>query len=437
MSLFVLLAPAAASGHNVFVLFSNGRLLPANVEFDQGLRQSLAAQAGLQVDLMAEFLDTPRFSGADSMAAMADYLQAKYSRTRFDVVVAGGPEALAFVLHYRDRLFPGVPVIHVSFPVGTLETLGPLPPGVVGVPIEVDFFHTTEQALRWHPAARRLVVVTGTAPWDRTWEPRVREEARRLSRPTELELLAGQPSEVLKRRLAALGPDSIVYTPGYFRDGDGRYTVPRDAAAWVAAATPAPVYGAFTTFVGTGAVGAVAAGFVSMGTLTGRIVGDLLRGTPVDRLDLPALMPMQMHVDWRAAHRHGISERDLPPDAEVQFREPSFWSAYGHWVAIAAVVLLVQTMLIGMLLLERQRRKRTAAELAQSEQRMSLASEAARLTMWIWDLGRRKAWFRAPARPGQERQRDEVVDFEQALALIHPADREAVGRAARQAVASG
>lgn len=435
--LCILLEPAAAAAHNVFVLFSNGRLLPANVEFDQGLRQSLAQQPGLQVELMAEFLDTPRFSGADSMTAMAEYLQAKYSRTRFDVVVAGGPEALAFVLLHRERLFPGVPVIHVSIPRGTLETLGPLPPGVVGVPVEVDFFHTAEQALRWHPSARRLVVVTGSAPWDRSWEARVREESRHLSRPIELELLAGVPTEALKRQLAALGPESIVYTPGYFRDGDGRYTVPRDAAAWVAAATPAPVYGAFTTFVGTGAVGAVAAGFTAMGQLTGRIVADLARGTAPDALALPAAMPMQMHVDWRAARRHGIAEHDLPQDADVQFREPSFWAAYGHWVVIAGAALLVQTLLIALLLLERGRRRRTAAALVESERRMNLASEAARLTTWIWDHGSRKAWFRAPAPTAGSQWREESLAFEGALGLIHPADREAVASAARQALASG
>ena len=68
--------PVLADDSNVLVLFSNGRLLPANVEVERGLRQSLPP--GHRRSLFEEFLDAPRFRGADFERATVDYLRVKY-----------------------------------------------------------------------------------------------------------------------------------------------------------------------------------------------------------------------------------------------------------------------------------------------------------------------------------------------------------------------
>jgi hypothetical protein len=45
------------------------------------------------------------------------------------------------------------------------------------------------------------------------------------------------------QRLGALDSNTVVFTPGYFQDGDGRLFNPRDSAALMAAAATAPLYG--------------------------------------------------------------------------------------------------------------------------------------------------------------------------------------------------
>jgi len=72
--------------------------------------------------------------------------------------------------------------------------------------------------------------------------------------------------------------------------------------------------------------------------------------------------------DWRELHRWNISERLLPPGAEVDFRVPSTWESYRWQIILICAVVLVQTLLISLLLHERGRR--SFAEV-QSRQRMS------------------------------------------------------------------
>ena len=63
--------PAAAGkeGSNVLVLYSNGRLLPANVEGDRGLRaELLRLSVDSPITVFDEFLDVPRFRGLRTRA---------------------------------------------------------------------------------------------------------------------------------------------------------------------------------------------------------------------------------------------------------------------------------------------------------------------------------------------------------------------------------
>ncbi len=312
--LLAAIAPAGETRH-VLVLYANHRLLPANLEFEAGLRETLANST----ELSAEFLDYPRFSGELYVRAVTAFLRDKYAARPPEILIVASDEALAFLLDHRAELFPRVPVVHVAVPRSFLRSLPPLPADLVGVPIEYDFSSTIDQALRWHPQARRLVVVTGASPWDRAWEARLRDEVTRFQDRVTPEFLAGLPTRVVLDRLRQLGDDAIVFTPGYFEDGDGRTFAPREPARLMAAAAAAPVYAPFDTFMGTGIVGGRMTNFADMGRQAGRIANDLLDGVAPAALRLPALMPTPWHVAWRQIRRWGIDERALPGDAVVRF----------------------------------------------------------------------------------------------------------------------
>ena len=319
---------ATARARDVLMLFSNGRLLPANVEFDRGMSEVFAAHPEARVDLSVEFLDAPKFSGATYEKTLANYLREKYATHPPEVIIVAGEIALDFVLATRERMFPDTPVVYQAVNTSHLPKVLPLPGDVIGVAWQYDFPGTVELALRWHPQARRLVVVTGTAPWDRDWETLARKESKALNASLEIEFLAGLSADALKQRLGQLGGDTVVFTPGYFRDGDGRLSTPKEAARLIASATDAPVYGPFPTFVGTGIVGGVMASYVTMGRQAADTALALFGGMAPAAVALPKITPNHVHVDWRQARRFGIPPEVLTTDAVVSFREPSFWEAY-------------------------------------------------------------------------------------------------------------
>jgi len=280
------IAPAvAATPHDVLVLYPYGRQVQVNADSsrpkpgygDSGLGAGFAARPDVPVDLASEFLDRTRFGSAENEQVLVTYLRDKYQSRPPEVIVAVADAGLGFLVRHRAELFPGVPIVHMGVGSTFLRSLQPLPPDIVGTPVTEDFTGTVEQALRWHPQARRVVIVTGTNDWDRKWEARLRAEAIRLPSGLEVVFLAGLTSEELLRRVRELPPDSIIYTPGFFRDGTDRFFEPRETVRLIAAAAPAPVYGPFATFLGTGVVGGYMASYESMGRVAAQTVIQLLQ----------------------------------------------------------------------------------------------------------------------------------------------------------------
>ncbi len=371
-------APDRQQPANVLVIYSNGRLLPANVEADKGLREGLSVAGGPEANVFDEFLDVPRFGGAEYVEAMSAFLRGKYAARVPDVIVAAGPDALIFCLQTRARLFPGVPIVHLVVSEDLLAALRPMPADVSGVPITYEFVRTIEQALAWHPKARQLVVVTGTAPQDVAWEAQLRREVPRFNGRIRTEFLSGLPTPALHALLSQLGNDSIVLAAGYFQDGDGRSFTPREAVLGMTAASGAPVYGVFNTFIGTGVVGGYMGDFKAMGREAAWGVNDFLQGSQRAPNGSVRTVPAALHVDWRQVQRWAIDEQAIPDNAVVHFREPGLWDAHRREVLLALAVVLVQAGLIAGLVLERRRPK--LAVQAEQKQRAELL-HASRVSM--------------------------------------------------------
>jgi signal transduction histidine kinase len=371
-------AVLAAPSRNLLVLYSNSRLLPGIVAVDRGLRDALADDSALPIHLFSEFLDSPEFGGEAYERTIVAYLSSKYSDQRPQALLAVSDAAFVFLVRHRQELFPEVPLLYASVAPSVLREFAASAQDLVGVPVRYDFAGTIEQALRLHPKARRLVIITGTAPRDRGWEARLRREAPPVAGGREIEFWAGLPTATLLQRVAALDDRTVVFTIGYFVDGAGAPSNPHEAAARLAKASAAPVYGPLDTFIGTGVVGGRMPSFEAVGRQAGMIVVKLFAGVLPAAIAPPALAPTPLHLDWRQVKRFGIDEAAIPADAIVHYREPTFWEQYWLVAIVASAIILLQAALIGALLVERRRRR--TAEVAAQKHRVELA-HASRLAV--------------------------------------------------------
>jgi two-component system, LuxR family, sensor kinase FixL len=105
------------------------------------------------------------------------------------------------------------------------------------------------------------------------------------------------------------------------------------------------------------------------------------------------------------------------------------------WPFIASLPALATISAMAYeLTLDAQRASELARELCESEQRLSLAADAANLGIWVWDLARNEIWANDQWRAWFGFGKTEKIDFDRYLEKLHPEDREGVRQTQAKAI---
>ena len=339
---FLCLIPCASAANpagtrRVVVLYPTSDGQPGTVLFDQGLRSTLKGSSRETIEVYNEYLDSAHFADEDYQKRLANFLSQKYTGREIDVVIPALAPSLDFVLKYRDRLFPGVPVVYGAIERREVKARR-LGPGITGIPMTVDLEATLELALRLHPGTRRVAVVAGRAVTDSYWVAEARKAFRGYEGDLEFIYLAGLPMDDLLKELARLPNRSIIYYVHILQDGQGEAFVPAEVVGRLSTTANAPVFGHFRTYLGRGIVGGRLTDFEAEGVKAARLASRILSGEKPESIAIHETSENLSMFDWRQLRRWGIREDALPPGSVVHYRQPSFWGLY-RWRIIAIVSL--------------------------------------------------------------------------------------------------
>ncbi len=360
--------PDSARRRLVVVLYPhNSDGSPGNRLVDQSIRATFAEDSSKPIDVYNEYLDFAQVSQADQRLQRG-YLKRKYQNRNVDLVIAGLSPALDFALANRD-VFSNAPIVFCAVDSREIESRQ-LPLDVVGIPSRYDLEETLQLALRLHPDTENVAVVSGSASMDVYWE----QQAKRLFSTYENRLkftyLAGLTQEDLLDRVSSLPEKTIIYYLHVFQDRSGRIYVPSQVLKALAQRATAPIYGHVDTYVGRGAVGGRVFRFQSEGEATARLGLRILAGERPEEIGIQDSSNNVELFDWRQLKRWNVDPEKLPAESIILFREPTFWELYNRQVIGIGSLVIVQTVLIVGLLVQRQRWKR-------AENRFRQAVEAA------------------------------------------------------------
>ena len=358
---------AADERPRVLMLFSNDRLLPANQQLEAGVRR--AFEDG-KVDFFGEFLDAVRFPGAVHGEAMERFLAARHRNQPLAACICVGPQALEFFSSRRDSLFQGVPVILAAFTPAQLAGLPGLE-DVTGRPMEWSIRPLLDRLPDLRPQIRRLLVVTGASDFDALRQQEAKAQVAPYQDRYRFEFSHGEDLDALKRRLAGLGEDTLVFYVCYFKTPDGRTLVPQEVARELAEASSVPVACVYDSYLGTGVLGGPVVPFEEEGRVIGGIARQVVEsGTvPAGGL-LPAGEP-RLVLDERVLKRFGWKLKRIPPGTEIRYHEDSLWEKHRVGVVSAGGVVVLQSALIAGLLAARSRQRAAERERLLSESRFS------------------------------------------------------------------
>ena len=327
------------------------------VEFTQRLRVTIQNDLASPVEFYQESLDLDRFATIERVSRLARYFEDKYRGFAIDAVVPIGGRALEFANDHLSGVLAGAPVV---FALTAAPQTNPsaLPPNVTGRLAGASRFEPTlSMALGLQPDAGQVVVIGGASPADSVSVAAVSTAIAAISDTIHVSFLQGLALDSLLGELRSLPARSIVILANFRRDGLGQVFDPVDIVGSMSRASAAPMYTQLRTYVGEGAVGGFVTRFDNEGLRTGRLVVRVLRKRPGEPMPPVETVDNSFVADWRQLRRFGLSEARLPPGTDLLFREPTAWERYRTVAVVTLALIAAESVLIGLLLLERRRRK--------------------------------------------------------------------------------
>jgi len=404
---------------------------PERLAFRKGLEDAL--QAPSPVAIHAYSLAPWPAGNFDSPRTLDARVRERYQGVRMALLVALSEPAIAAALRWRDALWPGAPVVCV--PGGDAEaTPARDAPQTTVLRAHIDRGATLRAALSLFPETRTVAIVGGAEALGRplsTLAAAVRAIDPRLERID----LVGLTMPELRRRVAALPPQTIVLSAGITLDGRGRRWLSADAHDYFAPSANAPIFTVHGGLLGHGVVGGVVLDYEALGREAAGRALRLLAGEPAAAMPAANTRSLRPQFDHRELERWGVDKRSLPDGSEIVFGPPSFWDEHKGKVVAAGIALLLQSLAITSLLLERRRRLSAERQLRQLSARLITAQEEerSRIARDLHDDASQRLALLAieldqlPARPLADSARALSADLHRIAHQLHPAILDQLG----------
>lgn len=337
-------------------------------QFLEAFESSVRAQVKADITFDEAYLEAPhRIDEKHYLEGVAEALYRRFAGVKLDLVVAIAPPAVSFAVQYREKMFPGVPVVYSA--VSDWQFGGQTWRGVSGVTNHVGLGETIDLALQLQPDTEVVAVIS---PNDPPWLAATHNELSRYQGKVREIYLVEPPGRKLFERVDALPPHTVVL----FQMGLAESGQPPLAGFDLldAVAQRVPTYSAWQNLcLNHGCIGGAYQENTDTIQLTASTAARVLSGEPVDKIPIGHVTGLRSRVDWRALQRWNIPESALPPGTEILYREPTLWEQGRKYFLTAIAVIFIQSLLIFGLFWQRTRRRNAELKLGKSEEKFSKA----------------------------------------------------------------
>ncbi len=358
---------AADEPKRVLLVHSFGNAAPPFTVESTAFETELVGKMGDRVDLDEVSLDMARYHDREMQEAIVDYLRKRQAKWQPDLVVPIGAPASIFVATYRDRLFPGTPILYASadrrlLPPGAVEKNA----AYVGQVYEIPGF--LEDMLQIAPATKNIVVIVGATPLERLWRDVFQKAAAPFAGRINFTYFSDLSFKQMQERVSTLPPDSYIFFLLLLRDAGGVTLNGDEALQRLHAVAHAPINSIFEHQLGLGIVGGRLYQSERVGKQAAQLAIRILRGEPASSFPPIMIERLPPHYDWRELQRWKIDEKLLPTGSTILFRTPTVWERYHAWIIGGISVFLLQALLITGLLANLVKRHRAERSLKQAEE---------------------------------------------------------------------
>ncbi|MCW2276811.1 ABC transporter substrate binding protein [Heliophilum fasciatum] len=358
---------------HVLILHAFTPVYPVHEHYNQGIIAKLDQSTAYKFDYSYEYLDYSRFShDRGYFQNIAQYLEVKYKNHRPDFIVT--EENVMQLLGSNDqKIFPDVPVIIAQ------DRMDALPEDNYGNHFFVqqanDIENNIELILHTRPKTKKIYMIIGDSNDERIFTERLKEAGEKYKGKVETAITSRMSYKRMLETVKDVEADAAILYFRWLADAHGESYIPEQVIADICNAAKVPVYGVDINFLGSGMVG----GYVREPTLLGEAsadtILDILNSKSINDVARSRQIKNPCVFDWRQLRKWAIAERSLPENSRIEYREISFWERYKVYIMGGIALILVETLLIFGLLINRQQKRKAEQQLLQTNDALQRLTE--------------------------------------------------------------
>ena len=339
---------------HVLVLNAFESNTPSSARFRQGFTEVMQSSDFGTVNLHYENLGLGHRPNPETRKLSLELVRQRHKDCKIELIVTLQTEGLKFLLDMGPGFYPEVPVIALILPPGF--KLPATNRRIITHTVIPELKPTLEVGLKLVPGAERVYVVNGTRPMDKWLEGMARKDFKAWEDRLEFHFLSNLPLDKIMATVSEAPEKSIVYLTSFSMDVTGRYLRNTEVSQELASYSKAPVFGLVDTMIGHGNIGGSMISFQHIGTKAGELVLDILGGTKkIENIPATMKVPQVYIFDWRQLKHWGLSASRLPAESRIINKELTLWDLR-YYIAGALIFIIVQSLLIVGLLIQRRRR---------------------------------------------------------------------------------
>ena len=347
--------------------------------------KSEISKSGRPVNVFIESLDELRFPPSPRLLNLFEGLiLERYSRVKFDIIVGYAGGAVDFAIKYRDAHAPGKPVL-------ALALIDPKAPdrysevkNIYGRLVPGTFIPTFHLAAQLLPKSKKAFIIVSTDPTTLpSFNQRLRE-VREEFPGLAIEAYVNAGWEDITAGLAAAGKDAFtLFITKEARLPDGSVISVLDMLERFSELYPMPYFSSSPSMslMENGLVGGNSSDPGSQGRDAGRLILQILDDAQKPAAWL-ASAAIAASLNYKALRHFSISLALVPPDAELLFAPPPFWTRYEIPLKVGGTVLILSLIsLVAYTLVRRHERlflqdsnERLESEVRQRTEELSTAN---------------------------------------------------------------
>lgn len=269
---------------------------------------------------------------------------------KFDLIIAGDDLALQFVLNNRQKYFKDTPVVFEGINSEEFAVMAARDSTVTGVVETFDFSDTIKVAKNLFPQATKVV---GLSDDTETGHGSSQQFLKCQKDFPQLQFSVLDASALNKNELAAklasYDHDTILLFLVFTKDKDGNFYNAREGVVFVTKYAKIPVFKGDELGIMDGVLGGKLLSYREMGKTTGRIVMNILNGTPAESIPIETVAPKYV-FNKDVLEKFNLPADKLPDNCTIINPSPSFFEKNEEELRpiLAAVGVLILLILLAV-----------------------------------------------------------------------------------------